>query len=74
MKKTNKLDPNLGNTSWSIELLEKVHNCADCPIREMGIKQPQSVFAKLHAWHMTWWPAWKAHQARTCAYAHPGRQ
>jgi hypothetical protein len=34
----------------------------------MGLKHPHSIFARLHAWHTTWWPGWKAHQARACAY------
>jgi hypothetical protein len=33
----------------------------------MGMKRPHSIFARLHAWHTTWWPGWKAHQARACA-------
>jgi hypothetical protein len=31
------------------------------------MKRPHSIFARLHAWHTTWWPGWKAHQARACA-------
>jgi hypothetical protein len=34
----------------------------------MGLKHPHSIFARLHAWHTTWWPGWKAHQARACAF------
>ena len=49
--------------------LDKIHSCTDCPIRKAAIKQPKSIFAKIHAWHMTWWPGYKAHQARTCAFA-----
>ena len=48
-------------------LIEKVHRCADCPIRRLATKQPQSVFARIHTWHKTWWPGWKAHRARVCA-------
>ena len=47
--------------------IEKVHRCADCPIRRLAAKRPHSVFARLHAWHMTWWAGWKAHQVRACA-------
>ena len=34
------------------------------PHPTMAIKQPQSIFARLHTWHKTWWPGWKAHQAQ----------
>jgi hypothetical protein len=50
-------------------LIEKVHSCTNCPMRQMAIKQPESIFAKIHAWHKTWWPGWKAHRARTCSFA-----
>ncbi len=49
--------------------IEKVHRCADCPIRRLATARPHSVFARMHAWHKTWWPGWKAHQARACAFA-----
>jgi len=42
-----------------IESLMKLHKCADCPIRCKAMKQPHSIFARLHRWHMTWWPGWK---------------
>ena len=57
------------NLEKSALLIEKIHNCADCPIRQMAIKQPKSIFAKIHSWHITWWPGWKAYQARTCVFA-----
>ncbi len=69
MEITRQFNPDLGNIGWSAFVIEKVHRCEDCPIRHMAIKQPKSVFARLHMWHKTWWPGWKAHQARTCAYA-----
>jgi hypothetical protein len=69
MENTRHMNPDPGNMEWSAFLIEKVHRCADCPIRKLAVKQPQSIFAKLHAWHKTWWPAGKSHQARTCAYA-----
>jgi len=69
METTREFNPDLGTIAWSGLLIEKVHNCADCPIRKLAIKQPKSIFARLHMWHKTWWPGWKAHQARTCAYA-----
>jgi hypothetical protein len=66
METTNKFNPDLGKIARSALLIEKVHRCADCPIRRMAIKRPRSIFARLHAWHKTWWPAWKAHEARAC--------
>jgi hypothetical protein len=69
MENTRTFNPELGNIAWSAFLIEKVHNCEDCPIRKMAIKQPKSIFARIHMWHKTWWPGWKAHTARTCAYA-----
>jgi hypothetical protein len=69
METTIKFNPDLGNIALSALIIEKFHRCADCPIRKMAMKQPHSIFARLHAWHAAWWPAWKAHQARTCAYA-----
>lgn len=48
--------------------IEKIHRCEDCPIRHLAIKQPHSVFARLHAWHKNWWPGWKARQARVCVF------
>jgi hypothetical protein len=60
------LNPNLGNIEKSAFIIEKVHNCADCPIRKLAVKQPKSLFARMHNWHKTWWPGWKAHQARVC--------
>ena len=69
METTRKFNPDLGATDWSAILIDKVHRCSDCPIRQLAIKQPHSIFARIHMWHKTWWPAWKAHQARSCAYA-----
>ena len=66
MEKTIKFNPDLG-IPMSACLIVKVHNCADCPIRKMAMKRPHSNFARLHACHATWWPGWKAHQARACA-------
>ena len=69
MENTSQFNPNLGNIAMSAFIIEKFHKCADCPIRQLAIKQPQSIFARIHSWHKTWWPGWKAHQARTCVYA-----
>jgi hypothetical protein len=68
MENTRQFNPDLGTIGRSAFIIDKVHNCADCPIRRLAIKRPRSIFARLHAWHATWWPGWKAHQARTCAY------
>ena len=68
MENTIKFNPDPGNIARSAYIIEKIHRCADCPIRKMAMKQPRSIFARLHAWHATWWPGWKAHQARACAY------
>lgn len=46
------------------EYIEKLHRCDDCPIRRRAMAKPQSVFARLHRWHATWWPGWKAYQRR----------
>jgi hypothetical protein len=67
MENTNQFNPDLGHITWSAFAIDKVHRCADCPIRHLAVKRPQSVFARLHTWHKTWWPGWKAHQARVCA-------
>ena len=69
MENTNQLNSGFRTISRSALVIEKVHSCADCPIRKLAIKQPRSIFARLHTWHRTWWPGWKAHQARTCIIA-----
>jgi hypothetical protein len=68
MEKTRQANIDFSDISWSALAIEKVHNCEDCPIRKMAMKQPHSFFARIHAWHTKWWPGWKAHQARQCAY------
>ena len=67
METTNPINHDLGTIARSAFIIEKIHRCAECPIRRMAIKRPRSIFARLHAWHRTWWPAWKAHEARICA-------
>lgn len=70
METTIKFNPELGKIAMSAFIIEKIHSCEDCPIRKLAIKQPKSIFARIHMWHKTWWPGWKAHQARrTCPYA-----
>ncbi|MCX6001816.1 MAG: hypothetical protein NTY79_04710 [Chloroflexi bacterium] len=69
MENTQRFNTNLVTIPKSAFFIEKVHRCADCPIRQLAIKHPKSIFASLHIWHKTWWPGWKAHQARACAFA-----
>jgi len=69
MESTRQFNPNLGTITRSAIIIDKIHNCTDCPIRQLAIKHPKSIFARLHLWHKTWWPGWKAHQAKTCPYA-----
>jgi hypothetical protein len=73
MENIRKLNPNFEAITKSAILIDKVHSCADCPIRRMAMERPHSIFARLHIWHKKWWPGWKAHQARTCAYAAKAR-
>ena len=68
MENARQFNPVLVSIPRSAVLIEKVHRCAECPIRRLGIQQPHSVFAGIHNWHKTWWPGWKAHQARGCAF------
>ena len=68
MENTLSFDPKLATMPKSAFFIEKVHRCADCPIRQLAIKHPKSVFARLHIWHKTWWPGWKAYQARACSF------
>jgi len=69
MENKRQFNPDLGTLARSALFIDKVHRCTDCPIRKLAIKRPQSIFARLHTWHKNWWPGWKAHQARTCAFA-----
>jgi hypothetical protein len=69
MKETEQLNSDRENIARSALFTEKIHSCADCPIRKLAIKQPKSIFSRLHAWHSTWWPGWKAHQASTCPFS-----
>ena len=57
-----------GTIPLSAFVIEKVHRCEDCPMRKLAIRQPKSLLARLHFWHMTWWPGWKAYQVRACAF------
>jgi hypothetical protein len=52
----------MNNENEIIEQLMKLHRCADCPIRCQAIKQPHSLFARIHRWHTTWWPGWRIYQ------------
>jgi hypothetical protein len=69
MENTRQFNPDLGDIAWGAIFIDKVHSCTDCPIRRLAMKRPQSIFARLHAWHTAWWPGWKAHQARACAFS-----
>jgi hypothetical protein len=69
MENTQRLNPNLVTIPRSAFFIEKVHKCAECPIRRLATQHPHSVFARIHGWHKTWWPGWQAHQARACACA-----
>jgi len=58
-----------------IENLMKLHKCSNCSIRCRAMAKPDSVFALIHRWHMTWWPGWKIYQrelrARAASQASP---
>jgi hypothetical protein len=69
MENTQVIKVNLVTIPRSAFLIEKVHKCADCPIRRLAAQKPHSVFARIHAWHHTWWPGWQAYRARACARA-----
>ena len=43
------------------EAISRVHRCEDCPIRCKARAKPHSLFARIHRWHMRWWPGWKAY-------------
>jgi hypothetical protein len=66
MEITQQVKPNLVSIPRSAFLIEKVHKCADCQIRKLATQKPHSVFARIHAWHHTWWPGWQAYRARAC--------
>jgi hypothetical protein len=40
----------------------KLHRCEDCPIRCQAGKKPRSMFARIHRWHLKWWPGWQIYQ------------
>ena len=73
MDTTQEFNQKLEMIAKSAYMIEKVHRCADCPIRKLAVNRPKSIFARIHSWHKTWWPAWKAHEARGCAYAAEAR-
>ncbi|MCX6001814.1 MAG: hypothetical protein NTY79_04700 [Chloroflexi bacterium] len=54
MENTQQFNPNLVTVPKGAFFIEKVHRCADCPIRQLAIKHPKSIFARLHIWHKTW--------------------
>jgi hypothetical protein len=46
-----------------MESIMKLHRCEDCAIRCQAAKKPRSIFARIHRWHMRWWPGWRMYQA-----------
>ncbi len=54
--------------------ISKVHNCGDCQIRCKARAKPQSIFARIHRWHMRWWPGWRAYQAELRARGQAAHQ
>ncbi len=52
-----------------VEQIMSLHRCADCPIRRRAVKEPRSIFGRIHRWHMRWWPGYKIYQReqRACA-------
>ena len=44
------------------EYVNRLHRCEDCSIRCKAVAKPRSLFARIHRWHKTWWPGWKAYQ------------
>jgi hypothetical protein len=67
MGNTCQFNQDIRNISGSALIIDKIHKCADCPMRLMAIQQPQSTFARIHHWHKSWWPGWEAYQAREIA-------
>jgi hypothetical protein len=50
------------NKHEMIENIMKLHQCSNCSIRCRAVAKPRSVFARIHRWHMAWWPGWKIYQ------------
>jgi hypothetical protein len=46
-----------------VESVMSLHRCEDCPIRCQAAKKPRSIFARIHRWHLRWWPGWKIYQS-----------
>ncbi len=40
METTIKFNPDLGNIAMSAFIIEKIHRCEDCPIRQMATQTP----------------------------------
>jgi len=72
MENAKQVNPGFGAVEQCGLFLDKLHSCADCPIRRMGMARPKSVFARIHAWHAAWWPGWKFYRARARAAASKG--
>jgi hypothetical protein len=55
-----------------VEQIMSLHRCADCPIRCRAVKEPGSIFGRIHRWHRTWWPGYKIYQREQRARAARG--
>ena len=42
-------------------------SCADCKLRALAQRRPDSLLARLWRWHATWCPGWKRYQASLAA-------
>lgn len=42
--------------------------CANCPMLRRAKAKPRSISARIHRWHASWYPGWKAFQAAQRAY------
>ncbi len=50
----------------AIELAIKTALALNCKI------EPHSIFARIHRWHSSWWPCWKAYQRRVRGHKRGG--
>jgi hypothetical protein len=46
-----------------VENMMRLHKCANCSIRCRATAKPDSLSARFHHWHLTWWPGWRIYQA-----------
>jgi hypothetical protein len=52
-----------------VEQIMSLHRCVDCPIRCRAVKNPRSIYGRIHRWHRTWWPGYKIYQREQRARA-----